>query len=83
MALFETYIPDDVVRFKGLGELDGNDMWDLCLDPKKREVYVFKFEDFEKDMNKISVIMSSRKEFVEERAKIMMNRTLEDLDLDT
>ena len=83
MSRFGSYIPDDVVRFKGLGELDPEDMWDLCLNPKTREEYVFKFSDFDKDMRKISIIMSSRKEFMEERARIMMNTSLDDIDLDT
>ena len=83
MSRFDSYIPDDVVRFKGLGELDPEDMWDLCLNPKTREEYVFKFSDFDKDMRKISIIMSSRKEFMEERARIMMNTSLDDIDLDT
>ena len=83
MSRFDSYVPDDVTRFKGLGELDSDDMWDLCLNPKTREVYVFKFKDLEKDMKNISIIMSSKKEYMEARAKIMMNRTLEDIDLDT
>ena len=83
MSRFDSYIPDDVVRFKGLGELDSEDMWDLCLNPETREEYVFKFSDFEKDMKKISIIMSSKKEYMEERARIMMNTSLDDIDLDT
>ena len=83
MSRFDGYVPDDVTRFKGLGELDSEDMEKLCLNPKSREVYVFKFKDLEKDMKNISIIMSSKKEYMEARAKIMMNRTLEDIDLDT
>lgn len=83
MHRFDSYVPDDVVRFKGLGELDPDDMWDLCLNPDTREEYVFKFEDFKDDMDKISIIMSSKVEYMKARADIMMNQTLEDIDLDT
>ena len=83
MLKFEGYIPDDVTRYKGLGELDPDALLELCMDPKKREVYIFKFKDLESDIEKMNIIMSSKKEYMEARANIMMNEDLDDLDLDT
>lgn len=83
MSLFEDYIPDDVTRYKGLGELDSADLLKLCMDRDKREVYIFKFKDLEADLHKIDIIMSTKKEFLEARAKVLMNESIDDLDLDT
>ena len=48
-----------------------------------RTVAIFKFNDFKKDMDKINIIMSTKKEFVEARARIMQSQRISTLDLDT
>lgn len=84
MHLMRTYIPKGVERFKGLGELSSEEMRDLCLNPKKRTVVIFKFKkDLESEMKKINVIMSTKKEYAEARKRLLMNMTAEDIDLDT
>lgn len=72
-----------IERFKGLGELSPDEMRDLCMDKDKRTVAIFKFNDFKKDMDKINIIMSTKKEFVEARAKLMSQNRLDWKDLDT
>lgn len=84
MHLMRTYIPKGVERFKGLGELSSEEMRDLCLNPKKRTVVIFKFKkNMDEEMGKINVIMSTKKEFAEARKELLMNMTAEDIDLDT
>lgn len=83
MTKFNKYRPKDVERFKGLGELDPHDLKVLCMDKSNRTVAIFKFKDLEHDMNKISVIMSTKKEFAQARADILSNMTADDMDIDT
>lgn len=83
MHMFRQYMPKGVKRFKGLGELDSKDMHDLCMDQDKRTVIIFKFKNYEEDMRKIDVIMSSKAEAAAARAELMTNITLSDLDFDT
>ena len=83
MHAMREYIPAGVKRFKGLGELEPNEMRELCMNPETRTVAIFKFKDFEKEMDKINVIMSTKTEFARARKEILMNLRASDLDLDT
>lgn len=83
MHLMRTYIPKGVERFKGLGELDKDEMKTLCMDPKTRTVVIFKFKDFENDLEKINVIMSTKKMYAQARQQLILQTRLSDLDLDT
>lgn len=83
MHTFRKYMPKDVSRFKGLGELEVKDLRALCMNPEERTVIIFKFKDFEKDMSKIDVIMSTKAEAAEARAKLLTSLRIDDMDLDT
>lgn len=83
MHMIRKYIPAGVERYKGLGEVNGETLRELCMDPKTRTVVIFKFSDFEKDMDKISVIMSTKKEYAAARKKILFSLRASELDLDT
>lgn len=83
MQAMRKYIPDNVQRFKGLGELEPQELKDLCMDPKKRTVVIMRFEDYEKDMEKISVIMSTKQSYVDARNRILRSISASDLDIDT
>ena len=72
-----------IERFKGLGELSSDEMRELCMNKDTRTVAIFKFDDFKKDMDKINIIMSTKKEFVESRARLMQSQRISTLDLDT
>jgi len=76
-------IPKSVRRFKGLGELDPDEIRDLCLDREKRTVVVFKSDDFEKDEDKINVMLSSKKEWADARKDLVFKSELSLIDLDT
>lgn len=83
MDAFRRYIPKDVKYYKGLGELTVKEMRELCMDREKRTMVIFKFKDFEEDMKKINVIMSTKAEAAETRSKILYSLTLDDMDLVT
>lgn len=76
-------IPKGVKRFKGLGELEPHEMRELCMDKKSRTVVIFKFSDFEKDMDKMNIIMSTKAEYAASRKDIMFSLRSDDLDIDT
>lgn len=83
MHTFDQHRPSGIKRFKGLGELDEDEMRKLCMDRENRNVVIFKFEDFEDDMYKLDVVMSSHAEFRRARKKIMSEIKLDIMDLDT
>lgn len=83
MRTFRSYMPKDVKRYKGLGELDVKEIKDLCMNRDNRTVIIFKFKDFEKDMDKINIIMSTKAEYADARAKIVSSIVASDLDIDT
>lgn len=83
MQAMRKYIPNGVQRFKGLGELEPQELHDLCMDPEKRTVVIMKFKDYDNDMEKINVIMSTKQQYVEARNKLLRNMVMDDVDLDT
>lgn len=83
MHMFRGYMPSDVKRYKGLGELDINELRELCMNREKRTVIIFKFKDFKDDMDKIDIIMSTKAEYAEARAKIVTSMAIKNRDLDT
>lgn len=83
MTRMRKYVPDGVQRFKGLGELEPKELKELCMDRDKRNVVIMKFGDYDKDMEKINIIMSTKQQYVDARNKILRNTYLSDLDLDT
>lgn len=84
MHAMRKHIPGgNVERFKGLGELSPKEMSELCMNKDTRTVVIFKFDDFKKDMDKIDVIMSTKKAFVEARSEILMSMKASPLQIDT
>lgn len=83
MKTFRKFNSAKISRFKGLGELSDDEMRTLCMDTTTRTVIIFKFEDFEDDMEKINVIMSSKAKYAEIRSNLMMGLRASDTDIDT
>lgn len=83
MKAMRKYIPNDVQRFKGLGELEPWEMKEFCMDRDHRNVVIMKFKDYESDMEKLNVIMSTKQAYVDARSRILRGISMSDLDLDT
>lgn len=83
MKKFQEHMPSGIKRYKGLGELDPDEMRKLCMDREHRSVVIFKFKDFEDDMYKLDVVMSSHAAFRKARKEVMREIKLDILDLDT
>ena len=70
-------------RYKGLGELEPSEMKELCTNPETRTAIIVKFKDIERDMEKINIIMSTNKKYMEARSRILSGFRADDLDIDT
>ncbi len=69
-------------RYKGLGEMDADQLWDTTMDPENRVLIQVKVEDAEKCDAIFTKLMGDqvdlRKSFIQSRAKSL---SLEDLDI--
>lgn len=72
----------DVQRYKGLGEMDADQLWDTTMNPENRVLVQVKVEDAEKADAIFSKLMGDevelRKSFIQSRAKFV---NTEDLDI--
>jgi DNA gyrase subunit B len=68
-----------VTRFKGLGEMDGEELWDTTLDPSKRMLLKVHLEDALKADEMFRVLMGEK---VEPRRDFIQKHALEVKDID-
>lgn len=69
---------EDLQRYKGLGEMDANQLWETTMDPLKRSLIQVKITDVALAEKRVSILMGDkvepRKEWIEENVDF----TLED-----
>ena len=74
----EKGVKGDVTRFKGIGEMDAQELWDTTMNPKTRTLVQLKTDDFETTERLFDTLMgkssAARKNF------IINNNLLDDAD---
>jgi DNA gyrase/topoisomerase IV subunit B len=83
MKEFKKYEPKSLTRFKGLGEMDPEDIQLTCMDLKHRHSIKLKFDNKEYDIERINVMHSGKKRYKDAKKVIIQNFVPDIMDIDT
>lgn len=83
MTRMRNYMPSDIERFKGLGEMDHPSFKEICMDPGSRTVIIMKSRDIEAEEKKISIILSTKDSWQRARVELLSRIAVASRDLDT
>ena len=70
----------DIQRYKGLGEMDANQLWDTTMNPETRILQKVNIEDAIKSENMIKMFMSNNN-ILERQEFLINNSNLSNLDI--
>ena len=65
MKLLDGFAPSSLVRFKGLGEMLDQELFDSTMDPSNRLLIRYSMEDVKKDIEQMRYINSNKIELLE------------------
>lgn len=82
LSIGEKYRVDIQSRFKGLGEMDAEELWETTMNPDTRILVRLTSEDLEKEMEVFWKLNGGRKKDLEERKKLFRGRRLRKEELD-
>ena len=71
-------IKGDIQRYKGLGEMDADQLWDTTMDPEKRTLIKVNIEDAAICERKISILMGNKPELRRKWIEENIDFTLEE-----
>lgn len=77
-ALREDGVKLDIQRYKGLGEMDADQLWDTTMDPEKRTLIKVSIEDAALCERRISVLMGNKADLRREWIEKHIDFTLEE-----
>ncbi|MBR4420106.1 MAG: hypothetical protein IKT32_04425 [Clostridia bacterium] len=67
----------DIQRYKGLGEMNAEQLWDTTMNPATRTLLRVSMEDAQEAENTFSLLMGDqpelRRKFIEENSKLVEN----------
>lgn len=80
MTLCQKFQPDIETRFKGLGEMNPDQLLETTLDPNKRSMYKLVISDFETELAKFNILHGEKG--IEQRKELMAHFSIDREDLD-